>query len=1095
MRSTFSFALVLVMLAIVCSPAAAGADQLTVDFESGPPLGTAVNDDYLASVFVRFFQNDPGGGFRPYRRSAPGLAHSGTVVADVGGDICFQDTGGSCELVRAGTTGRLTRTASAVTVFAGTFGTEASPETAHLTAFRADGSVAAVSPDVPVDSSGFNNQITVSSAAGDIAYFNLSTAGLGEGDLGFDDLTITYPANSLPDVAPTITNNVTTVLQGQSVDVPVGLTRLNGSTGPLQLSVTGLPAGVTAQAVPNPVPGTRQSATLRLTASAGAPQFDAPVTATLNADPQGNVNAAPAVRTAQLLLKVADPYELKLGAGASSNVALPDCAPVDVPIVVARDGTFTGTVTLRPEGVPAGVTVRVDPSGTVSAGGSVFADRTIHFSRVPGASLPATLTVRAGSPGLADRTLMFTLRRATPSATPATAIGLTPRHLLPGTQIRINGNGFCPGTSVMAGNQYAGTDAFVPDEHTLLFTVPRLATTGPVTILPPDGETPYETTGSLTVASVRNTNGFQFHNYPYGSLSIGELTDAFGANDLFIRVNPCWPWTDCTITTGILNPLAALDWAALNIVLHESGGHCFGISRASQQLVSHKVPDARFGTGSSVWSLPGPDGPSAALGSYLDGQHALQGSAEFLSAYLHRQDSIDAQLSRLHAELAAGREPIVTLKGPDFGEGHAVLAYDEQPTNDGVDILVYDNDRNFTADEDLSPDKHKTAEEASVIHIDLSQETWSFDNSGNVWSGGNDGSLFVMPQSTIPDDPSLPGLGTLGDLVDTVVFGSADGSVRTVHASHNAQLLPVLDDHAPPGGAGWWLSDHTGAPLEVTMRGVKHGHYTEAYTAAGFAGAVTQIATAAGVRDTLRGSPTGTLRFSAGMNRPLGLQLARQTAGATTATTAWTAAVQTHTFKHGEDTASLSPSGTLTYAHDGAPTAISFTLTSIRPDGGPARFDSGPVTIGARERITVVPLGAELGLIRLTIHNAHGHSSTHLLRNRAQPPARLTLSNLRLSAGQVASVRARVASLRSGAVAGIAFRLIRGGRVIARHGAGLKHVHNGSRSFRWRIPRVPRDNYHLAVDLTLATTGAEGQPSASTVRATRSTAVSVGHKT
>jgi hypothetical protein len=84
-------------------------------------------------------------------------------------------------VVQGGTTGRLTRTATAVTVFAGTFGTETNPESARLTAFRADGTVAAMSPEVPVDSSGFDKQMTVTSAAGDIAYFNLSTAGPGQG--------------------------------------------------------------------------------------------------------------------------------------------------------------------------------------------------------------------------------------------------------------------------------------------------------------------------------------------------------------------------------------------------------------------------------------------------------------------------------------------------------------------------------------------------------------------------------------------------------------------------------------------------------------------------------------------------------------------------------------------------------------------------------------------------------------------------------------------------------------------------------------------------------------------------------------------------
>jgi hypothetical protein len=1084
--------LLLVLLAGAAVPAAASADQLTVDFETGPPLGTAVTNQYLSSAFVQFNQNDPSGGFRPYRTSAPGLARSGTIVADVGSDVCFQDTGGTCEFVNGGTTGRLTRTASSVTLYAGEFNSASSPETARLTAYRANSSVAATSPDTTIDNTGFNKQLTVSSPSGDIAYFTLVTTGAAEGDLGFDDLTMTYPANSLPDVSPAVTNNPVTVLQGQSVDVPVSLTRLNGSTGPVQLSASGLPAGVTAHVVPNPVPGTQQTATLTLTASAGAPGFDVPVSTTVTADPQGDANVAPAVRTTPLLVKVADPYELKLGTGATSDVALPDCAPVDVPIVVARDGTFNGTVTLAVAGLPAGVSAQIEPSATVAPGGDFFADRTIHFSRSAGATLPANVTVRATSAGLADRTMTLFVHRATSTATLASGLGLTPRHLGPGTQIGITGNGFCAGTTVLVGNTDAGADATIVDDHTLTFNVPRLATTGAVTIVPPAGEPGYNTNGSLTVASVRNTNGFSFHNPSYGTLSLSSLTDAFGADDLFFSINPCWPWSDCTISTGILNPIAALDWGILNVALHESGGHCFGISRASQELVSHKVPYARFGTGSSVFSLPGPDGPSSDLLSYLDGQHALQGSAEFLSSFLHRTNSISSQLGRLTSELAAGREPIVTLKGPSFGEGHAVLAYDEQTTAAGVDILVYDNNRQFTSTESTNAAFHKSQEEASVIHIDPALETWSFDIGGSVWSGGNDGSLFVMPQSTIPDNPSLPGIETLGQLLESITFGSADGSVRTVSASKHAQLMPVLDSHATPAAAGWWLAPKTKAPLDVKMRGVKPGHYAETYNAPGFAGAVTDVATAPGVQDQLGGSASGTLNFAGSADRPLAVQLARQTPGSSTA---WSATVQTHSFAHGGDTASLTPAGTLGYAHDGAATTFSFTLTRLPRNGGPARFESGPVRIGPGDHVTVKPLGSDLAGTRLTIRSADGRIRTRVLRNRARGVARLSLSGLRLGSThgrRVASFRIRIAALRANAVAGVAFRLLHGRRVVARQGEKVSRLHNGTRAFSWRFPRVPAGTYRLVVDVRVATTGVRGALVAASTEATRSATVKVG---
>ena len=103
-------------------PPVARADQtVVIDFETGPALDTTpVTDEYSATSFVRFIQEDPG--FRPVRRSVgPGRAHSGSDVVDVGADVCLIDgnPGQDCEFPGAGTQGRLSHTAKSVTVFAG----------------------------------------------------------------------------------------------------------------------------------------------------------------------------------------------------------------------------------------------------------------------------------------------------------------------------------------------------------------------------------------------------------------------------------------------------------------------------------------------------------------------------------------------------------------------------------------------------------------------------------------------------------------------------------------------------------------------------------------------------------------------------------------------------------------------------------------------------------------------------------------------------------------------------------------------------------------------------------------------------------------
>src|SRR3954469_17914621 len=114
MRCLMVVGLLCIGLAFVPS---AQATAVTIDFESGPPIGTAINDDYKVTDFTFWQQSDSG--FRPYRRTAGVATHSGTVAADV--SHCDGETENAidCEFPVPSTEGRLTRTASAVTVYAG----------------------------------------------------------------------------------------------------------------------------------------------------------------------------------------------------------------------------------------------------------------------------------------------------------------------------------------------------------------------------------------------------------------------------------------------------------------------------------------------------------------------------------------------------------------------------------------------------------------------------------------------------------------------------------------------------------------------------------------------------------------------------------------------------------------------------------------------------------------------------------------------------------------------------------------------------------------------------------------------------------------
>jgi len=153
---------------------ATGADTSTVDFETGPPIGQAIENDYISSAFVFWRREDPG--FRPYRRTAVVPTRSGSVAADIGPDHCFEETTPSnCELPIPGTLARLTSPASSVSLYAGLFSTLNDSVTATLTGYDSAGNPVATST-VPI-AVGITTPITVSSRAGNITSFGLVAGG------------------------------------------------------------------------------------------------------------------------------------------------------------------------------------------------------------------------------------------------------------------------------------------------------------------------------------------------------------------------------------------------------------------------------------------------------------------------------------------------------------------------------------------------------------------------------------------------------------------------------------------------------------------------------------------------------------------------------------------------------------------------------------------------------------------------------------------------------------------------------------------------------------------------------------------------------
>jgi hypothetical protein len=1056
-RSLLIAGLACIALALV--PAARAA-TVSIDFESGPAIGTAITDDYKASAFTFWQRSDPG--YRPYRRLAGVPTHSGTVAADIA-THCFEeiDDAQACEFPLPGTFANVTRTPTAITLFAGLFEDAGTTVTATLTAYRADSSVAATT-SAPIGV-GITTPMTVTSAAPDIVRWSLSAN--VNGQLGFDDVTYNIPDNLVPEIGIRAPVDTVPVLQGSHTDVPISVTRVNGSDGPLHFAVSGLPNGVTGSVIPDPLSGTQSDATLRLTATDNATTTFLQ-NATLTADPQGDANVAPAPRSAQFTVRVAAAYGLR--SPDTSSMHLPQCAPADRRFSLDRDRSFNSTATLSLENVPAGVSAQIVEGSTVAPGGGFNVERTLRVSRGT-ASLPdgSAITIRARAPGFPDKTLAVPIDNADPQATlGGTTVARAARRMNPGTTVRLDGNGFCPGTRVTVGNFLATADTTVADDRkSLTFVTPRNGTTGRVIVNPPNGAFAYQTPTDLTVNSFRGEDGFAFPNFHFGSLSISELTEAFGADDLFIQVNLCWPWSTCYVPTGILDPIAAIEWGTYNLVLRGGDGHCYGMNRAIQELLAGKTSYNRWAYGvHAPFDLPDASGPKNGLESYLDSRQALQLSSEALIARFDRDPHLGNQLDRIRTELEHGRYPGVVMKTGTVA-GHEITAYDMERQPDGsTKIFGYDNNRPLTNSELNSPSRHLSAEtQDSVITVNPAGDHWSFTSpSGSVWSGGgDDGKLYAVTLGDIPDNPSLPGLSDLPIIV-TDIIASVDGAAQSGPAPEGGSVEPLTDQGPGTPGTAEVVSAPKGAgALAHTVEGVHNGTYSQLLVGGGFVGGVKDVATGKGVTDELSGSPkAGALTFAGERDRALDVNLAVDHGDVHRA-----ASVSTRASKGGSDAIVLGKGASLTYTHKGATIRASFTLTSVQRNGGPMTFSSGPITVRRGERVKLTPMSWR-SLDRVRFSSNKGPSK--VLRNRAVFGATFSVGTPKLAKGR-ASVATSIRRLPAQTAGGIVLRLLRGHRTVAHKAIAITSPRRGRHTYNWKLPKsLKRGTYRLVANMTLA---------------------------
>jgi hypothetical protein len=1116
----------------VASSVAVAATLTTISFDGLSP-GTMVSTQYDADG-VDFANGIVGSNVYCYpaiTKVASGKAESGDQVADA-----------SCangEFPDSSIHGLLKNSAKNVSVYAG-FSPTGSGSPANtavsLTAYDVSGTVVKTTTVTVPAGQGTHTLIGVSSTSADIVAFDVTAT---QPSVSIDDLTFDNPSGVPADFVISAQNGFVQIAQGSSVQDVVSIQRLNGSTGGITFSASGLPAGVHASFSPNPATGDTTTMTVSADSNAPPPPPGPYPGFTITGTPTG-ASAGSTARSTSALIDVQPLFTTSY----PGPIKVPPCSTLQVPITVTAASGFSGSVTLSATGVPADDQASFSPA-TLTLPGQTHSTLTLTSqSDISGPTANVTIVATGG--GATDAYDTFSVSRVPPSITSLTGLsptdklsgGRTPQGDSPdqGTVVVIHGQGFCPGSTVYFGNTLAlaqtegppATDGLGPfgDETVLMTSVPSLATSGNVYVVPQGGTllTPGTATAPFTIDSYRNVDGFSFDNSQQfqdrvGGYSFDDVTDVFGYDQTHVSVNVCWPF-DCTVASPIPDPGALIFWGIANAMLQD--GQCFGFSLATQRMLHGDQIYAAFPaqsglTADNAWNLQGPDGANGASGAsstlahYVHLMHLEQLSSQVLNFWLTNATanlfagSQGSIMGDVTAALNRGDHPIIMLQ--NGFSGHAVVAYGVDQANGSSEvgsgdrvIDVYNPNAEFkTGENAIDGTAHQAALASSeiIVHPD---GHWVFPGflPQELWSGGP-GSLVVMPYGIVPVHPTLP-TGSLTGLFD-LVFGSAGATQVTDSSGHTllnsdgpintnpttgiagATQFATQSGSATPG-PGIFLFGHTGT-YTTTVQGNRTGVYHDAFfahdtvmslTAATTAGSTDAISAPASIDGLQFGQISGAAPST---SRPATVQLVVNGAQQSQRT----ATIVTSVPADGRAGVAFDATHNaveVTAGDDPASYTLSLSWTGLH--GLPQTFVMPKVQLAAGDQATVTPgnwSSLQSTRVILRVRHKNGRTTTRTLKNRTHPTGRyaVALKTSRTRRTERLTISTRFARSARGSSALVTWEVLRGRRLLAGHTVSLTaaQVRHGlvKRTFSFKVAGSARYVFRGVVELLTPTdTGA-----------------------
>lgn len=222
-------------------------------------------------------------------------------------------------------------------------------------------------------------------------------------------LTVTAPP--VPDFAVSVSPGSVTVPQGQDGTAAATISRLDGFTGEVALSVSGVPQNVQVSVAPASTAGT--AATISISVPLGVPAASYPLV--LNA-----TDSASRTRTAAFTLVVAPQPTLgSIALNPSSITVVQGQQSAPITVTIARAAGVTGEAQLTLESPPSFVTGSFTPNPTSTAVSTLLLD--VGLNRPPG-----TVTVRVRATIGSLETTAELLLTTTEFAPPDFALALDP---------------------------------------------------------------------------------------------------------------------------------------------------------------------------------------------------------------------------------------------------------------------------------------------------------------------------------------------------------------------------------------------------------------------------------------------------------------------------------------------------------------------------------------------------------------------------------------------------------------------------------------------------------------------------------------------